>query len=98
MTLPGWVPVISTEQLLLELLMEERVQVEDEIETMPLVDVVQVTVPVGECPFTMALQVMVLDEAAGTLAGLQETEVVEVSGVTARVDGPAFGALLASPT
>jgi hypothetical protein len=56
-----------------------------------------VTIPVGRYPLTLAVQVMVADEPTEMLVGLQETEVVEVTGATVRESLPSDGAFFESP-
>ena len=60
-----------------------------ETEPVPLWD--QLTVPVGTYPVTLALQVMLFDEATGTLAGLQETVVFEAFVIAVRATVPVKG-------
>lgn len=89
---PGLDPPIVTEQLPLE-----RVHVFAPKETDPVPFCVQVTVPVGECPVTLTVQVTFFDEAAETLAGVQETVVLEVIFATVRLCVPCDWKFLESP-
>jgi hypothetical protein len=72
--LPAVVPVIVMEQLPFV-----RVQVIELNVTEPVPDWDQVTVPVGENPFTVALHLITFEEPATIEDGLHETLVVEVS-------------------
>jgi hypothetical protein len=64
--------------------------------TVPVPDCVKVTVPVGDEPVTVAVQVEVPPTANDV--GVQETEVLVVAFVTVRVDEvPELPALLESP-
>lgn len=96
-TLPGCKSVRVTEQLRVGCLPLESVHAVAMKETDPVPLRVQVTVPVGEYPVTRALQVTVPDEAAGRLAGLQETLVFEVLIVTTKSYASADGGFLESP-
>ena len=79
---PGFSPVIVKEQLPAE---SAHVVEMNETEPVPLWD--QLTLPVGACPDTVTLQATSVDEAAGTLDGVQETMVFDGSLVAATVAG-----------
>jgi hypothetical protein len=66
-----------------------------ETDPAPLCD--QVTLPVGEYPVTVALQLTTFDEPTITYFGLQEIVVFVVFTVTTRLYAPAVAGLLESP-
>lgn len=62
---------------------------------MPVWD--QVTLPVGEYPITLAVQMMIVDEPAAADFGAQETVVFETFFITVRPYVPGDWKFLVSP-
>ncbi len=91
-TCPPVDPVIVTEHV-----PSDRKQNESMKETDPVLLFDQVTMPVGAYPFTLAVQVMTVEEPATTDLGVQETVVFEVFTVTTKLYHPVVGELAESP-